>query len=78
VRPHESRRNRIERPAATGRRALQVYPGGGNDHNFRLVGSLAFLTDAGECYYNARTQELYLWAANGEEPADIYAISAAR
>jgi hypothetical protein len=51
----------------------QVYPGGGNDNKFRLVGSLAFLTAAGEWYYDAGTQELYMWAANNGVPANIYA-----
>jgi hypothetical protein len=51
----------------------EVYPGGGNDHKFRLVGSLAFLTGSGEWYYNPGSQELYLWASNGEAPSTVYA-----
>lgn len=50
-----------------------VYPGGGNDNKFRLVGSLAFLTAANEWYYDAGTHKLYMWAANGSTPTGIHA-----
>ena len=51
----------------------KVYPGGGNDNEFRLVGKKAFLTAANEWFYDAAAHELYMWAANGSTPTNIYA-----
>jgi hypothetical protein len=51
----------------------KVYPGGGNDNEFRLVGKRAFLTAPNEWFYDAAAHELYMWAANGAVPTNIYA-----
>jgi hypothetical protein len=51
----------------------KVYPGGGNDNKFRLVGKKAFLTAANEWFYDAGAHELYMWAANGTTPTNVYA-----
>jgi hypothetical protein len=39
----------------------KVFPGGGNDHLFRLIGKRAFLTAADEWFYDAASTTLYLW-----------------
>lgn len=49
-----------------------VYPGGGNAKNFRLVGSKAFLTGPGQWYYDAGAQQLYMWATGGGTPTNVY------
>jgi hypothetical protein len=51
----------------------EVYPGGGNDGEFRLVGSLKFLTGPNEWYYNPASDQLYMWTSTGAAPSDIYA-----
>jgi hypothetical protein len=51
----------------------KVYPGGGNDHEFRLVGKKAFLTAANEWFYDPASTTLYLWPSTQAAPANVFA-----
>ncbi|MET7280076.1 right-handed parallel beta-helix repeat-containing protein [Kribbella sp. NPDC005582] len=50
-----------------------VYPGGGNNNKFRLVGKKSFLTGANQWFYDAAAKQLYLWAPGGGVPSGVTA-----
>jgi hypothetical protein len=50
-----------------------VYPGGGNNNKFRLVGKKAFLTANNQWYYDAGAHTLFLRAPNGGTPTNVFA-----
>ena len=51
----------------------KVYPGGGNNNRFRLVGKKAFLTGNNQWYYDAAARQLFMRAPNGGVPTNVYA-----
>jgi hypothetical protein len=51
----------------------KVFPGGGNDNLFRMVGKRAFLTAADEWFYDATSTTLYLWPPSTGAPANVFA-----
>jgi hypothetical protein len=50
-----------------------VFPGGGNDNMFRLVGKRAFLTAANEWFYDPAATTLYFWPSAAGVPTDVFA-----
>jgi hypothetical protein len=51
----------------------KVFPGGGNDNLFRLIGKKAFLAAADEWFYDAGSTTLYLWPPSTGAPANVFA-----
>ncbi|HEX8345029.1 MAG TPA: right-handed parallel beta-helix repeat-containing protein [Actinoplanes sp.] len=51
----------------------KVYPGGGNNNMFRLVGKKAFLTGDNQWYYDPAARRLFLRAPGGGPPANVFA-----
>jgi hypothetical protein len=50
-----------------------VYPGGGNNNRFRLVGKKAFLTGNNQWYYDPAARQLFMRAPDGGVPTNVYA-----
>jgi hypothetical protein len=51
----------------------KVYPGGGNNTMFRLVGKKSFLTGNNQWYYDPAARQLFMRAPNGGVPTNVYA-----
>ena len=46
---------------------------GGGSTKFRLVGKKSFLTSPNQWFYDPSSQQLYVWAADGQQPQNISA-----